>query len=170
MSWSLDKIDWLFSIDKMNLTVQGQGVQGMKGTVKLKFGGMLFVVLGALIGWLTVSSTHAEGQTGNNAVYNNTGTGSCCVQSQAFTDASVFAATGSNFCSVVKAALTSTSFSGVVDARGLPFTTPATSMTCPSTQPSPWSGITSPPPGAPGLAGFARPGRAASKFTVTGGF
>jgi hypothetical protein len=55
-----------------------------------------------------------------------------------------------NICSVLGYILNTgngvmTSAGAVIDARGLPGSV-GTSMTCPSTQPSPWYGITSPPP------------------------
>jgi hypothetical protein len=57
----------------------------------------------------------------------------------------------SDLCSVLNYMLTPShgivpSYGAVIDARGLPFTTPPTNMTCPSSQPSPWAGISNPPP------------------------
>jgi len=124
----------------------------MKNASRIVFGGM-FVV--AVISWVSICTTGAAGQTaGNNAVYNSSGncnSMSHCAGSSAFIDASVFATFGGNFCGVLNGILSGSSYSypstgAVIDARGLPFTTPPTSMTCSSTQPSPWTGITNPPP------------------------
>src|SRR5690348_14709748 len=99
--------------------------------------GIVIVVMGWSFAWPTV--LHA--QTSNNAVYNS---GSkCCTPSPAFIDASVFAVQGGNLCSVLNGILSGTSITyptmgAVIDARGLPFTTPSTSMTCTTANPSPW--------------------------------
>jgi hypothetical protein len=70
--------------------------------------------------------------------------------SKAFIDASMFAsAQNPNFCAVLHSILTSSSYpatGAVIDARGLPFSTPPTSMACTTTNPSPWAGIANPPP------------------------
>ena len=97
----------------------------------------------ALIGYVFFCLSGAVAQTGPNAVYNSSG--SCCTASPAFIDASAFHSGATNFCGVVKLALLSSNFiaGGVIDARGL--NPNNTSMTCPSTQPSPWYGISSPP-------------------------
>jgi hypothetical protein len=94
----------------------------------------------------------AGAQTGKNAVYDSTGACSPCAKSLAFIDATVFASSlRPNLCAVLNYMLTPSngiiqSYGAVIDARGLPFTTPSTSMTCATTNPSPWSGITNPPP------------------------
>jgi hypothetical protein len=100
----------------------------------------------ALAACVLLSASIAMAQTGENAVYNSGN--NCCAHSSAFIDASVFAQSGSNICKILNQILTSGLLppTGVIDARGLPFTTPPTSMTCTSANPSPWSGITSPPP------------------------
>ena len=104
----------------------------------------LAVFLGVAVGLISLSlfcPARAVGQTaGNNAVY--TSSGNCspsfpCASSPAFIDASVFAQTGSNICTVLNSILTGgtgipyPSTGAVIDARGLPFTVPTTSMACP---------------------------------------
>ena len=118
---------------------------GMESMTDWMLTGLLTVLL---IG-VSMFPSRAEAQKGNNAVYMNATT--CCQASPAFFDASVFAQTGSNICKIlnqilnpINAILPSTG--GVIDARGLPFTTPSTSMTCTTANPSPWAGITNPPP------------------------
>jgi hypothetical protein len=101
---------------------------------------------------LSVFPIHAEGQQGNNAVYNYnsiTNMSQCCNPSPAFIDASMFAGSfaSPDFCSVhdyVLVHVVQPTYPGgaVIDARGLPGTT-STSMTCAA---SPWAGITNPPP------------------------
>jgi hypothetical protein len=101
--------------------------------------GSVWMVAFALLAWASISPAHAEAQTGDNAVYNNTGTGTCCVKSTAFVDASVFGGTSFDFCGVIYGILSATGYPSageVVDARGLPFT--GTSMTCP-TGTTPWN-------------------------------
>jgi hypothetical protein len=118
---------------------------------------LIFVLHGASVGvvvivtsYFLLYATSAAAQTGPDAVFNSSGScsvSSKCTPSPAFIDASVFATgTTSNFCGVVRLALQSASFvpGGVIDARGLPGSS-GISMTCPSTQPSPWYGISSPP-------------------------
>jgi hypothetical protein len=105
------------------------------------FGGLLVVALSL--------PTRAEAQKGNNAVYKDPS--NCCQASPAFIDASVFAQTGSNICKILNRILDPTnsilpSTGGVIDARGLPFAMPSTSMTCTTANPSPWAGIANPPP------------------------
>jgi len=103
-----------------------------------------------LIGWGAVASTNAAGQSGDNAVYNSSGNcnaQSPCAASPAFIDAGVFGNATNNICTVLRGVLVSNSYpayGAVTDARGLPAT--GTNMTCPSSQPSPWYGISSPPP------------------------
>jgi hypothetical protein len=119
----------------------------MTKATRLIFGRTSWIAATIFIGWLLVSATGAVGQTGENAVYDSLGHCSPCKNSPAFFDASVFAGTGTNFCGAINSALTSstfTAFGGVIDARGL--NSLNTNMTCPSTQPSPWYGISSPPP------------------------
>lgn len=89
----------------------------------------------------------SQAQVGDNAVYNSSST--CCSPSPAFIDATPFATQNGNLCLVLHNVLISTGYpvtGAVIDARGLPFTTPATSMTCTTANPSPWAGITNPPP------------------------
>jgi hypothetical protein len=88
----------------------------------------------------------ALAQQGQDAVYNSSGQ---VTNSPAFVDASMFASSvqNPNFCSVLNWVLNPqnhilTSAGAVIDARGLPNSTPTTSMTCTGT---PWSGITNPP-------------------------
>lgn len=85
----------------------------------------------------------AQGGPGQNAVYPASGT--CCTGSKAFIDASMFAAQGVDFCGVLHNLLLNVvpATGAVIDARGLPFTNPPTSMTCSA---SPWAEITNPPP------------------------
>jgi hypothetical protein len=93
-----------------------------------------------------------SGAQGKNGVYNpscNNGNPGV-VGSSAFIDASMFASVQNpNICAVLKSILTSTSYPStgtVIDARGLPTSTPPTRMTCTTSNPSPWAGITNPPP------------------------
>ena len=120
----------------------------------------LAVFLGVAVGLISLSlfcPARAVGQTaGNNAVY--TSSGNCspsfpCASSPAFIDASVFVTSpppiSQTFCGVLNYVLVhivqpTYPFGAVIDARGL--NSGNTSMTCTSTNPSPWSGITSPPP------------------------
>jgi hypothetical protein len=108
------------------------------------FAGSLLV----LLAWWSGAPNGAQGQQGDNAVYN--ASSACCQASTAFIDATAFCAmpggctTSDDFCSVVNQALkTLPSTGGVVDARGVnpganntcvnsPFTTP-NSITTPST-------------------------------------
>jgi hypothetical protein len=113
---------------------------------------MLVMVSIVLICWVFVCLNSAEAQTGNNAVYNSSGNcsvSSPCASSPAFIDASVFVSKAANLCGVLNYTLDPShgiipSFGAVIDARGL--NSGNTSMTCTSTNPSPWAGITSPPP------------------------
>jgi hypothetical protein len=97
-------------------------------------------------GFLGAQVSHAQtctnGNLGTNAVYNATCSGgNPGIQgSAAFIDAVGFGVL-SNVCLTLKAILSSSSYpsGAVIDARGLNLNN--TSMTCPSTQPSPWSGI-----------------------------
>jgi hypothetical protein len=113
----------------------------MKSSAQLISACMLVVTIIVLVTWFPTSA-RAQGSQGQNAVYNSsTGT----VGSSAFIDASMFPATGRDFCGVLNFILSSSGYptaGAVIDARGLPGST-STSMTCAA---SPWSGITSPPP------------------------
>ena len=121
----------------------------MRSTGRLISCHTFLAVVFALAGWVSLRTTRAEAQTGDNAVYNYLGT--TVVHSPAFIDAKVFTTKPPNndLCSVlnyvlVKIVQLTYPQGAVIDARGLPAA--GTSMTCPSSQPSPWSGITSPPP------------------------
>jgi hypothetical protein len=108
--------------------------------------------LGVLLIGFSAFPSGAEGQgQGNNAVYKSAST--CCQASPAFIDASVFATSplppNRNFCGVLAYILNPlngimTSGRGIIDARGL--NSANTSMTCTTTNPSPWAGISNPPP------------------------
>jgi hypothetical protein len=97
--------------------------------------------------WILVSTVAAWAQQGQDAVYNPS---NGVTNSPAFIDASMFAGSvsGPNICTVLNFVLTrvvKTTYpnGAVIDARGLPNSTPTTSMTCTGT---PWSGINNPPP------------------------
>jgi hypothetical protein len=104
-------------------------------------------LVAVMVGWFSIFAMPAAGQSaGQNGVYNSIGACSPCGASSAFIDASMFAFSGGNFCSVLKSILTNTSYpaaGAVIDARGLLSSTPPTSMTCAA---GPWAGISSPPP------------------------
>jgi len=123
----------------------------MKGTRRLASGWMFFAILITAVGWFSAFPTPAQAQgsgvQGQNAVYSSSG--ACCQGSSAFIDASKFVQTGVDFCKVLNGILSGTSTSypatgAVIDARGL--NSANTSMTCTTAKPSPWAGITSPPP------------------------
>lgn len=125
----------------------------MKGATRFGAKCMLLAIGGTLAGWLLAlplqlsAQNTCSGTQGQNGVYNPTcNNGSPgVVGSSAFIDASMFPAGGRDFCGVLKAILTSTSYppaGAVIDARGLPGAT-GTSMTCSA---SPWAGISNPPP------------------------
>ena len=125
----------------------------MKNTARLVWSHTFLASVFALAAWVSLCTTHVEAQTGNNAVYNSSGNcspSSPCASSPAFIDATVFASSSRpNLCAVLSYMLTPSngiipSYGAVIDARGLP--NAGTSMTCTSTNPSPWAGITSPPP------------------------
>lgn len=107
-----------------------------------------FVISVALVCWLSAFPmlATAQGGQGQNAVYPASGT--CCVGSPGFIDASMFvSAQNPNICAVLNSILKSNSFppSGtVIDARGL--NSNNTNMTCTTTNPSPWAGIANPAP------------------------
>lgn len=110
---------------------------------------MLLGALGIAIVVFSLCPSRAEAQKGDNAVYNSSS--NCCTSSPAFIDASPFATQNGNICSVLNFVLSPgngivPATGAVIDARGLPFSRPATSMTCTTANPSPWAGITSPPP------------------------
>jgi len=101
--------------------------------------GSVWMVAFALVAWVSICPIHAEAQTGDNAVYNNTGTGTCCVQSTALVDASVFGGALKNICGVLYGIFNTVGYppaGEVIDARGLPGS--GTSMTCP-TGTTPWN-------------------------------
>jgi hypothetical protein len=125
----------------------------MKRTSRLVWSRLFLVVAFALVGWVSLCTPHAEAQTGNNAVYDSGGLCSPCQSSPAFIDATVFITSppplSRNFCGVLNYILNPLngkipSFGAVIDARGL--NSVNTSMTCTTTNPSPWYGISSPPP------------------------
>jgi hypothetical protein len=103
-------------------------------------------VVSLLACWITIFTVAAGAQQGQNAVYYS----GSPTPSPAFIDASMFAGSVSspNFCSVLNYVLNPLngiipSTGAVIDARGLPDSTPPTSMTCSA---SPWVGITNPLP------------------------
>jgi hypothetical protein len=101
-------------------------------------------VVSFLACWVLISTVAARALQGQNAVYDSSGG---ITNSPDFFDASMFNATGRDFCGVLQYVLThivqpTYPAGAVIDARGLPGTT-GTSMTCTA---SPWSGITNPPP------------------------
>src|SRR5271163_3816422 len=108
----------------------------------------LLTACGFLLVVASLLSARAEGQQGNNAVYKSGAT--CCQASPAFIDASVFASSQHpNICAVLNFILNPTfgilpAGVAVIDARGL--NSGNTSMTCTTANPSPWAGISNPPP------------------------
>jgi hypothetical protein len=122
----------------------------MNSRTRMRFGMMFVVVVVALLALVVAFPAIGAAQTeGNNAVYYYQDTshpGVCCKSSGAFIDASTFGGTGTTICSVLQNILANfvTSAGAVIDARGLNSTN--TSFTCTSTTPSPWSGISNPPP------------------------
>jgi hypothetical protein len=123
----------------------------MKDPTRLVSGWTLFGILAVFAGWLSAFPilANAQGGQGQNAVYPTSGT--CCVGSKAFVDASMFTTNSSNnFCAVLNFVLNPlngivTSAGAVIDARGLPGAM-GTSMKCTTANPSPWAGIANPPP------------------------
>jgi hypothetical protein len=126
----------------------------MQNVTRLTFAGTFLGIVTVLAGWflalplqLNAQNNTCSGTQGQNGVYNatcNNGNPGV-VGSSAFIDASMFPATGRDFCGVLKFILSSSTYppaGAVIDARGLPGTT-QTSMTCTA---SPWAGITNPPP------------------------
>src|SRR5580692_1046362 len=119
----------------------------MKSETRSATGWLLLGVFGVLLVGIFVFPNVAEGQQGNNAVFNTSSNCSPCKASPAFIDASVFGGTHTDLCTVLHGILTGASTTlppggAVIDARGLPGAT-GTSMVCTA---SPWAGITSPPP------------------------
>jgi hypothetical protein len=118
----------------------------MKCTTRFGFG---WTFAAGLAAWFFTFPSPAQAQgngaQGQNAVYNNSNT---VVGSSAFIDASMFAAQNANICTVLNGILKNVvpTSGAVIDARGLASSTPATSMTCTTANPSPWAGITNPPP------------------------
>jgi hypothetical protein len=124
----------------------------MKSTMRFASGWMFFATAAVLACWLSAFPllANAQGNQGNDAVYPASGT--CCKGSPAFIDASMFTgSTTNNVCAVLNFVLQNvdqppTYPSGaVIDARGLPGAM-GTSMKCTTANPSPWAGITNPPP------------------------
>jgi hypothetical protein len=118
----------------------------MKSERSLASGRTVFAIVRVLIAWLSLFLVSAGAQSaGQNGVYNSSG--GSVVNSSAFIDASVFAASGRDFCGVLNYILSPghgyPAAGAVIDARGLLSSTPPTSMTCAA---SPWAGITGPPP------------------------
>ena len=123
----------------------------MKRETESITGWMLLGVYGIVLLLVSTCASRAQGQQGSNAVYNSSST--CCSPSPAFIDASVFAASppplNRNLCGVLNFVLDPSkgiipSTGAVIDARGL--NSDNTSMTCNTANPSPWAGITNPPP------------------------
>jgi hypothetical protein len=127
----------------------------MKGTGRYGSGWTLSAIVAVLASYLLVlplplnAQNTCSGAQGQNGVYNPTCNNSKpgVVGSSAFIDASMFPATGRDFCGVLKFVLNPANqilpaVGGVIDARGLPGNT-GTSMTCAA---SPWAGLTNPPP------------------------
>jgi hypothetical protein len=127
----------------------------MKSTMRFGSGWMFFAITAVFACWFSAFPllANAQGNPGNDAVYPTSGI--CCKGSSAFIDASMFATNppppSRNFCGVLNFVLQNVDqppnypSGAVIDARGLPGTT-GTSMTCTVTNPSPWAGITNPPP------------------------
>ena len=115
----------------------------MKNTARLAWSQIFLIVVFALVGWVSLCTTHAEAQTtGDNAVYDSNA--NCCQKSPAFIDASVLLGNGSNqgvdLCDIIYGILTGrikttsyTTAGAVIDARGLS----GTALTC--TKGSPWT-------------------------------
>jgi hypothetical protein len=99
---------------------------------------MFLAKVAFLVAWSSVhpALAAAQGSQGQNAVYNNSNT---AVGSSAFIDASMFAVRNGTICSVIYNILSQVNYSAsVIDTRGLPSSTPATSMTCASGT-TPWN-------------------------------
>jgi hypothetical protein len=119
----------------------------MQNTPELIFAGKLLAIVMVVMFCLSAfpSLANAQGGQGQNAVYLS---GTCCVGSSSFIDASMFASSQHpNICAVLNFILSSTTYPGngtVVDARGLNINN--TSMACTTANPSPWAGIAHAPP------------------------
>jgi hypothetical protein len=129
------------------LSVTVKEKENMKGTTRFIFDRMFFAIGAVLACWCLVVPTlaNAQGGQGQNAVYS--AAGSCCMGSPGFIDASMFKTSATNICGILHNILNGASYlsmGAVIDARGL--NSGNTSMICTSTNPSPWAGITSPPP------------------------
>ncbi len=106
----------------------------MNSTTRFASAGMLFAIVAVLACWLSAFPTvaNAQGSQGQDAVYNSS---NGVVGSNAFIDASMFPATGRDFCGVLKFVLQNIDqppmypSGAVIDARGLPGNT-GTRMTC----------------------------------------
>jgi hypothetical protein len=103
----------------------------MKNTARQLWSYTFFAVVFALVGWVSVCTTHAVAQTGRNAVYDSGGNCSPCKASPAFIDATVFInkPPSNDLCSVLNYVFVNIiqvtyPQGAVIDARGLPFTTP----------------------------------------------
>jgi len=97
-----------------------------------------WAVLTVFVTWLLgyPSQLAAQGSQGEDAVYNSS---NGIVGSSSFIDASMFAVKNGTICSVIYSILQSPGYSArVIDARGIPGSTPPTSMTCASGA-TPWS-------------------------------
>ena len=120
----------------------------MQSSTRLASIAKVLPTVGVLVCCFSVSPVTANAQNGSqgqNAVYNNSNT---VVGSSAFIDASMFGGQNTTICKVLHDILNSNSYpatGAVIDARGLPAAT-GTSMTCTTTNPSPWAGISNPPP------------------------
>jgi hypothetical protein len=100
---------------------------------------VLFITLGILLGWFSISPTPTHAQAGDNAICNSSTppTGIKC--SASFIDVTFL--TGTDICAKIKTGIgLLPTVGGVIDARGV---NPGTSQTCAN---SPWNGLTSPPP------------------------
>jgi hypothetical protein len=117
----------------------------MRGTTRHTFGRVLFAIVAAVASWLPavpIAAAQTQSFQGQDAVYNSS---MQVTNSPSFIDASMFAnAQNPNICALLKSILTSTSYpatGAIIDARGLANSTPPTSMTCTTANPSPWAGI-----------------------------
>jgi hypothetical protein len=127
----------------------------MKATTGCASGWIFFATVALVVGLFSAVLIPAnaqgnQGSQGQNAVYNaNEGT----VGSGAFIDASMFttSVSSNNICAVLNFVLQNVDIApqypagAVIDARGLPGAM-GTSMTCTAANPSPWAGISNPPP------------------------
>ena len=111
------------------------------------------ILVGCFLALSTQLNAQCSGTQGQNGVYNPTCNGGRpgVVGSSAFIDASMFigSASANNICAVLNWVLNPANrilpaAGAVIDARGL--NSGNTSMACTTANPSPWAGITSPPP------------------------